>query len=235
MNKTVKGFLLGVVTTAVFSTSGLALASSGYFKDNGWWSPAAEWAKDHGLMTGISDGYFGGDETVTRGQLAQVLKNLSDTGAITINSQQTQPTPMPTSTPKPAPTPTPTPISEDKIYNLNETFTDGKISFTLVRIYKKTSEVMVCEFEFKNDSTTQVRDYTFGQVEFGHSNNHYPKSTGGVLWYSDTDTSVESYQAQDKGRVKLQFVSEINGFNLEPATLTLKGNGKDIKWDISQK
>jgi hypothetical protein len=217
MNKTIKGFLIGVVTTAVFTTSGFALASSNYFRDNGWWTPAAEWAKDHGLMSGVADGYFGGDQTVTRGQLAQVLKNLADTGAITINKSQA---------------PTQAPILQNKIYNINETFTDGKFSITLVRIYKKTNEVTVCEFEFKNDSTTEVEDYTFGQVNFGHNNNHYPKSDGGVLWYSDTDTSVSSYQAQDKGRVKLQFVSELDGFNFEPDTLTLKGNGKDIKWNI---
>jgi hypothetical protein len=110
MNKTIKGFLIGVVTTAVFTTSGLAMASNGYFQDNGWWTPAAEWAKDQGLMTGLGNGYFGGEQTVTRGQLAQVLKNLADTGVITVNKSQ-QPvttTPTPTSTSTSAPTPAPT-------------------------------------------------------------------------------------------------------------------------------
>jgi hypothetical protein len=94
MNQMVKGFLLGVVTTAVFSSSGLALASSGYFKDTGWWTTAAEWANDAGLMTGVGGGYFGGDQPLTRGQLAQVLKNLSDSGAITTNNSVVQPDPV---------------------------------------------------------------------------------------------------------------------------------------------
>jgi hypothetical protein len=86
MKKTVIAFLLGVVTTTIIGVSGLGLASSGYFKDSGWWTASAEWAKDHGLMNGLGDGYFGGDQPVTRGQLAQVLKNLADSGAITINN-----------------------------------------------------------------------------------------------------------------------------------------------------
>jgi hypothetical protein len=58
----------------------------GDFKDSGWWSASAKWAKDHGLMNGMGDGTFGGDQSVTRGQMAQVLKNLAGSGAITINN-----------------------------------------------------------------------------------------------------------------------------------------------------
>jgi hypothetical protein len=108
MKSTTKAFVLGVVLTAVMCTSGIALASNGYFRDGGWWTPAAEWTKDQGLMTGIQDNYFGGDQAVTRGQLAQVLKNLSDTGAITINKPGS---PTATPTPAPAATPTPTPVA----------------------------------------------------------------------------------------------------------------------------
>ncbi|RFB34021.1 hypothetical protein [Brevibacillus sp. VP] len=62
------------------------MASSRYFKGSGWWTASAELAKDHGLMIGVGDRYFSGDQQETRGQLAQVLKNLADSGAITINN-----------------------------------------------------------------------------------------------------------------------------------------------------
>jgi hypothetical protein len=103
MNKTVKGFVIGVVTTLIVGISGTVFASNGYFQDNGWWTPAAEWAKDQGLMTGLGNGNFGGDQPVTRGQLSQVLKNLADSGAITINKSVQQPA----TTPVPQPNPTP--------------------------------------------------------------------------------------------------------------------------------
>jgi hypothetical protein len=97
MKQTVKGFLLGVVTTVVFSSSGLALASGVHFKDSGWWTNAAQWANDAGLMTGVGGDYFGGDQPLTRGQLAQVLKNLSDSGAIATHTAVEQPQPSPAS------------------------------------------------------------------------------------------------------------------------------------------
>ncbi|WP_429830420.1 hypothetical protein [Brevibacillus laterosporus] len=42
-------------------------------------------------MIGVGDRYFSGNQQVTRGQLAQVLKNLADSGAITINKSVQQP------------------------------------------------------------------------------------------------------------------------------------------------
>jgi hypothetical protein len=85
MNKhTIKGLLIGAVLTSAVHLTGAAEASTnaikGYFHDKGWWSASAEWAKDNGLMSGQGDGSFGGDKPVTRGELAQVLKNLDAKG-----------------------------------------------------------------------------------------------------------------------------------------------------------
>jgi hypothetical protein len=101
MNKhTIKGLLIGVLLTSAINLTGIADASTnalkGYFKDNGWWSHNAEWAKDAGLMTGMGNGEFDGNEAVTRGQLATVLKNLYDQGKFadgtTVAPQPTTPT-----------------------------------------------------------------------------------------------------------------------------------------------
>jgi hypothetical protein len=94
-----KKTLLATIIASSTLFGGIAGATAtSVFSDSGWWTPAAEWANKYKLMTGMGDGSFGGDKTVTRGQLAQVLKNLADQGAITINNS---PTPTPTPTPVP--------------------------------------------------------------------------------------------------------------------------------------
>jgi hypothetical protein len=162
MNKTIKGFLLGVVTTAVVSTSGLALASNGYFQDNGWWTPAAEWAKDHGLMTGLGDGNFGGDQAVTRGQLAQVLKNLADTGVITMNNSQPPATTTPATT-------QPVPASSGvKTFNVDTTIKSGPMTMHITKVtldpafgskYGASYKAIVLDVSVENSSTDTVTWY----------------------------------------------------------------------------
>jgi hypothetical protein len=80
--KNIKKTIIVIAAGLSIFTAGVVVSAStaikGYFTDSGWWSASAEWAKDKGLMNGLGDGKFGGDETLTRGQLAQVMKNMSD-------------------------------------------------------------------------------------------------------------------------------------------------------------
>ncbi|SEB45868.1 S-layer homology domain-containing protein [Paenibacillus sp. GP183] len=85
MNKIIKTVVSGALAVTLFG-GGMVFASSIGFTDTGWWSNVAQWANDRGLMTGIGNGIFGGDESLTRGQMAQVLKNLAGSGAIAINN-----------------------------------------------------------------------------------------------------------------------------------------------------
>jgi hypothetical protein len=165
MKSTTKAFVLGVILTAVMCTSGIALASNGYFKDSGWWTSAAEWTKDQGLMTGIQDNYFGGDQPVTRGQLAQVLKNLSDTGAITINKPGS-PAATPTPGPSQQPTTQPTPASSGvKTFNVDTTINSGPMTMHITKVtldpafkpeYQAAYKAIILNVSVENTSTDTV-------------------------------------------------------------------------------
>ena len=61
MNKNMlTGVAVGVFAAVLIHASGMVEASGqalkGYFKDGGWWSEHAEWAKDNGLMNGMTTG-----------------------------------------------------------------------------------------------------------------------------------------------------------------------------------
>jgi hypothetical protein len=81
MNNIRKAVVTGELAVTLFG-GGMAFASGTGFTDTGWWSNVAQWAKDRGLMTGTGNGIFGGDESLTRGQMAQVLYNLTDKGML---------------------------------------------------------------------------------------------------------------------------------------------------------
>lgn len=97
MNKNMlTGVVVGVFAAVLIHASGIVEASGqalkGYFTDRGWWSENAEWAKDNGLMSGLSDNRFGGDEPLTRGEMATLLRNLSERGLLgTASDKKTEP------------------------------------------------------------------------------------------------------------------------------------------------
>ncbi|MFK7697758.1 S-layer homology domain-containing protein [Paenibacillus sp. HJGM_3] len=143
-----KTILITIIASSTLFGGIAGATATSVFSDSGWWTPAAEWANKHNLMTGMGDGSFGGDKYVTRGQLAQVLKNMADAGIITINNTST-PTPSPT--PTPTPTPSPVPVQGKVLVdtpNVKVTFTgmtsEGYPTFT---IQNKTGKAVTVQID----------------------------------------------------------------------------------------
>jgi hypothetical protein len=75
-----KKIVASIIALSIIIPAGV-YAASGHFSDTGWWSSAAEWAYSKGVMAGYGD-RFNGNDSVTRGQLAQVLENLDSKGML---------------------------------------------------------------------------------------------------------------------------------------------------------
>jgi enterochelin esterase-like enzyme len=60
------------------STTGNAQSSLSDVASGAWYGEAVNWATSNGLITGYADGTFGGDDSVTREQLAVILYNYAN-------------------------------------------------------------------------------------------------------------------------------------------------------------
>ncbi|MBC9783055.1 S-layer homology domain-containing protein [Heliobacterium chlorum] len=91
----IKGMIAGA-TLATMITSGIsiAVASSTYgdVPSGKWYTDAVMWAKQEGIMKGVSEDKFAPDEYMTRAQFAQAMKNLQEQGYLVKSSTTTNPT-----------------------------------------------------------------------------------------------------------------------------------------------
>ncbi|HNA88650.1 MAG TPA: S-layer homology domain-containing protein [Anaerolineales bacterium] len=74
------GALIATLLFASFSVGRASAASSGCFTDtNGHWAESFIcWLKDNGISSGYADGSYRPDNSITRGEMAVMLKKVND-------------------------------------------------------------------------------------------------------------------------------------------------------------
>jgi hypothetical protein len=209
--KNIKKTVIVVAAGLSIFTAGVASANTGhYFYDSGkWWTGAAEWAQENGLVSGYPDGTFGGDKGITRGEVVTILKNMNDkefmvTKELLARVAQVEqrlkklenppasptPTPTPAPTPVPVPTPTPEPKPVEPPTGTNSVYFDRLVAWTGNRVIadKLDDNLLTLTFdrpftEFQSTMALNMTDWLEGVSNiYGKSGVEYYLYDGNLLY-----------------------------------------------------